>query len=222
MARSRHGEQRVSHDRQTRDRAALLRSSAGCPPTRSCAPQVLIAGGGVAGLETLLALRTLAGDRVDITLVTPELRFVNRSMAVTRPFGPPGRAWRQDAGRHGPMRRPLASRKHRVRRGRTAGRRHARWLRAAYDVLIFTCSPSPPSNVSCSGCNPPRDHITSAHGTSRPPGGGGPQAATRSDHVRPPSLETLTSFVCNATYRSSPSDANAAGCPSISPTRSIR
>jgi sulfide:quinone oxidoreductase len=53
-------------------------------------PRVLIAGGGVAGLETLLALRTLAGDRVDITLVTPELRFVNRSMAVARPFGPPG------------------------------------------------------------------------------------------------------------------------------------
>jgi sulfide:quinone oxidoreductase len=51
--------------------------------------RVLIAGGGVAGLETLLALRTLAGDRVDITLVTPELRFVNRSMAVARPFRPP-------------------------------------------------------------------------------------------------------------------------------------
>ena len=50
--------------------------------------RVLIAGGGVAGLETLLALRALAGDRVDITLVTPELRFVNRSMAVDQPFRP--------------------------------------------------------------------------------------------------------------------------------------
>jgi NADPH-dependent 2,4-dienoyl-CoA reductase/sulfur reductase-like enzyme len=49
-------------------------------------PRVLIAGGGVAGLETLLALRALAGDRVDITLVTPDLRFVNRSMAVDQPF----------------------------------------------------------------------------------------------------------------------------------------
>ncbi len=56
---------------------------------RAC-PRVLITGGGVAGLETLLALRTLAGDRIDITLVTPELRFVNRSMTVARPFGPPG------------------------------------------------------------------------------------------------------------------------------------
>jgi sulfide:quinone oxidoreductase len=50
--------------------------------------RVLIAGGGVAGLETLLALRALAGDLVDITIVTPELRFINRSMAVEQPFKP--------------------------------------------------------------------------------------------------------------------------------------
>src|SRR5687768_18197041 len=50
--------------------------------------RVVIAGGGVAGLETLLALRALAGDRIDITLVAPELRFVNRSMAVAQPFSP--------------------------------------------------------------------------------------------------------------------------------------
>ena len=52
-------------------------------------PRVLIAGGGVAGLETLLALRSLAGDRVSITLVTPERRFVNRSMAIDQLFGAP-------------------------------------------------------------------------------------------------------------------------------------
>jgi sulfide:quinone oxidoreductase len=51
-------------------------------------PRVLIAGGGVAGLETLLALRALAGDRVDITIVAPELWFINRSMAVDQPFKP--------------------------------------------------------------------------------------------------------------------------------------
>jgi len=51
-------------------------------------PRVLIAGGGVAGLETLLALRALAGDRVDITILAPELKFVNRSMAVDQPFKP--------------------------------------------------------------------------------------------------------------------------------------
>jgi sulfide:quinone oxidoreductase len=74
----------IERERRSRDRrrAAGRRGRA--------RPRVLIAGGGVAGLETLLALRTLAGDRADITLVTPELRFVNRSMAVARPFGPPG------------------------------------------------------------------------------------------------------------------------------------
>ena len=51
-------------------------------------PRVLIAGDGVAGLETLLALHALAGDRVDVTIVSPELRFVNRSMAVEQPFKP--------------------------------------------------------------------------------------------------------------------------------------
>jgi sulfide:quinone oxidoreductase len=48
--------------------------------------QVLIAGGGVAGLETLLALRALAGDRLDITILAPDLKFVNRSMSAQQPF----------------------------------------------------------------------------------------------------------------------------------------
>jgi sulfide:quinone oxidoreductase len=51
-------------------------------------PHVLIAGAGVAGLETLLALRALAGDRVDITVVAPELKFFNRSMSADEPFEP--------------------------------------------------------------------------------------------------------------------------------------
>ena len=51
-------------------------------------PHVVIAGAGVAGLETLLALRALAGDLVDITVVAPELKFVNRAMSVDEPFKP--------------------------------------------------------------------------------------------------------------------------------------
>ena len=49
---------------------------------------MLIVGGGVAGLETLLALRALAGDRVTVTLLAPELKFVNRAMSVEQPFTP--------------------------------------------------------------------------------------------------------------------------------------
>lgn len=51
-------------------------------------PTVLIVGGGVAGLEALLALRALAGERVDITILAPELKFVNASMSVDQPFKP--------------------------------------------------------------------------------------------------------------------------------------
>jgi len=47
---------------------------------------VLIAGGGVAGLETCLALRDLAGDRVECTLLTPEDEFVYRPMLISEPF----------------------------------------------------------------------------------------------------------------------------------------
>jgi sulfide:quinone oxidoreductase len=51
-------------------------------------PRVVIAGGGVAGLETLLALHALARDRLDVTVLAPEFRFVNLSMAVDQPFKP--------------------------------------------------------------------------------------------------------------------------------------
>ena len=50
-------------------------------------PRVLIAGGGVAGLETLLALQALAEDRVRIELLAPERHFTYRPLAVTEPFG---------------------------------------------------------------------------------------------------------------------------------------
>ena len=49
---------------------------------------MLIAGGGVAGLETLLALRALAVDLLDITIIAPELKFINVSMSVDQPFKP--------------------------------------------------------------------------------------------------------------------------------------
>lgn len=48
--------------------------------------RVVIAGGGIAGLEALLALRALAGGRVDLTLVSASADFVYRPMAVGRPF----------------------------------------------------------------------------------------------------------------------------------------
>jgi sulfide:quinone oxidoreductase len=54
--------------------------------TESTLPRVVIAGGGVAALETLIALRYLAGDGVDLTLVAPEESFTYRPMTVAAPF----------------------------------------------------------------------------------------------------------------------------------------
>ncbi|HEY2937683.1 MAG TPA: FAD-dependent oxidoreductase [Gaiellaceae bacterium] len=60
--------------------------------------RVLIAGGGVAGLEAMLALRALAGELVDIELLSVEHDFWYRPLAVAEPFDA-GRAHRFDLGR---------------------------------------------------------------------------------------------------------------------------
>jgi sulfide:quinone oxidoreductase len=47
---------------------------------------VLIAGGGVAALEAMMAVRELAGDDLQITLLAPERDFHYRPMTVAEPF----------------------------------------------------------------------------------------------------------------------------------------
>jgi sulfide:quinone oxidoreductase len=56
------------------------------PGGRNSPLHVLIAGGGVAGLETLLALRGLAGELVTLTLIAPDDEFVYHPLTVERPF----------------------------------------------------------------------------------------------------------------------------------------
>jgi sulfide:quinone oxidoreductase len=48
---------------------------------------VLIAGGGVAALECLMALRDLAEDRVAVTIVAPEAEFELRALRTAESFG---------------------------------------------------------------------------------------------------------------------------------------
>src|SRR5579884_3916530 len=47
---------------------------------------VLIAGGGVAGLEAAFALRELAGDRVAVTILSPAEEFSYRPLTIGEPF----------------------------------------------------------------------------------------------------------------------------------------
>ena len=58
-------------------------------PTASSRPDklnVVIAGGGVAGLETALALADLAPDGTEVTVIAPNSEFVYRPMVVREPF----------------------------------------------------------------------------------------------------------------------------------------
>jgi len=61
-------------------------------------PHVLVAGGGVAGVETVLAIQSLAEDRVRVELLAPDRHFSHRPLSVTEPFTP-----------EPPQRIPLAS-----------------------------------------------------------------------------------------------------------------
>jgi sulfide:quinone oxidoreductase len=112
--------------------------------SRRARPRVVIAGGGVAGLETLLALHSLAGDRVDITLVEPELTFVNRSMTVMEPFN--------DRGARG------------VRTEDIANEFDAQWVRRTLDRV----SPEEHVAVTKDGMELPYDMLVLTVGAQRP------------------------------------------------------
>jgi sulfide:quinone oxidoreductase len=49
--------------------------------------RVVVAGGGIAGLETMVALRGVVGGRVDLTLVEPRDELTIRALEIFEPFG---------------------------------------------------------------------------------------------------------------------------------------
>jgi sulfide:quinone oxidoreductase len=54
---------------------------------RSERHHVVVAGGGVAAVEALLALRAIAGAHVQLTLIAPQPDFLARAASVAAPFG---------------------------------------------------------------------------------------------------------------------------------------
>ncbi len=49
--------------------------------------RVVVVGGGVAGLEALIGLRTLAGERVELELISPGRIFAHRPFTIAAAFG---------------------------------------------------------------------------------------------------------------------------------------
>ena len=49
--------------------------------------RVVVVGGGVAGIEALLALHNMAGDRAELTLVSDGPDFLYKPLLVEEPFG---------------------------------------------------------------------------------------------------------------------------------------
>jgi sulfide:quinone oxidoreductase len=54
--------------------------------SRKAPHRTRIVGGGIAGLEALLALRDLAGDRTELTVVAPDPEFTYKPLIVEEPF----------------------------------------------------------------------------------------------------------------------------------------
>jgi sulfide:quinone oxidoreductase len=104
---------------------------------------VLVAGGGVAGIETALALRALGERRIGVEIVAPEPHFYYRPLAVSEPFGgEPVRRWElADLARSAGAG---------LVRGELKGidaERHTAFVRDGppldYDVLVLACGALP-------------------------------------------------------------------------------
>ncbi len=99
--------------------------------------RVLIAGGGFAAVEAALALRALAGDRIELSVLTPDPVFHYRPAATSEPFDvAPSRRYDLraivqdlDAAYHESRLEAVAPRKHFVRTASGA--------RLHYDALIL-------------------------------------------------------------------------------------
>jgi sulfide:quinone oxidoreductase len=134
---------RENADVQGRARAYDSCMSRTSPPGSHYGLRVVIAGGGVAGLEALLALRALADDLVDLELLAAEPAFWYRPLAVAEPFDA-GRAEHFDLTRFaeaagaGFTLGALASVDVDARVARTAA-----GAELEYDILVVACGAAP-------------------------------------------------------------------------------
>jgi sulfide:quinone oxidoreductase len=110
-------------------------------------PHVVVAGGGVAAIEALLALRDLAGDRVSIELVAPQSEFSYRPLSVSAAFDI-GDAPRYDLGA---ITQDLRATHHRGAIVAVQAERHVAWTASGeeipYDTLVLATGAEPEEAV---------------------------------------------------------------------------
>src|SRR5918995_4098739 len=66
--------------------STVARSATRAYPQAMSEHRTLILGGGIAGLEALLAIRDLAGERTELTLIAAEPEFTYKPLIVEEPF----------------------------------------------------------------------------------------------------------------------------------------
>ena len=85
--RSFHGRGPRSHPDDEPPPVSRLTSMARHPHPDEQPLRVVVAGAGVGGLETMVALRSLRGRRVELTLVAPQDDFIVHALEIFEPFG---------------------------------------------------------------------------------------------------------------------------------------
>lgn len=101
--------------------------------------RVLIAGGGVGALEAAIALREMAGERVEVAMYAPREDFIYRPFAVAEPYGA-SRAMRYDLAE---LAQRCGATYHRASIGSVDGEsqlaRTHDGEEIAYDYLVIAC-----------------------------------------------------------------------------------
>ena len=115
----------------------MLVSAITASRSSSARAHIVVAGGGFAAIETLLALRALAADRVRLTVVSPDPAFVYRPSATTEAFD----GVRSETYDVAAIADDLGATYHRVRVDAVASQRN--WVRLSsgtrvrYDALVL-------------------------------------------------------------------------------------
>ena len=136
--------------------------------------RVVIAGGGIAAVEALLALRSLAPTQLDVVVVAPDEDLVYRPLTVHEPFSEPSAKRYRLQGICDDLGAILHADELRAVDGARREIATASGERIAYDALVIAVGARPPCAPACA--HVPRIGERRAAARSRPRRRGGLRA----------------------------------------------